>query len=91
MMFTSFWLVVRWRILPARRQRLGGTDRNKDVGKSTGASFRMKGNPAGCALWLGLLAGFMKLQLSPYWFVAAQSLVDAILVIVLFHGDIRIR
>jgi hypothetical protein len=33
----------------------------------------------------------MKLSLPSYWFVAAQSLIDAILIIVIFGGDIRIR
>ncbi len=42
-------------------------------------------------LWIGLLLGFMKLSLPSYWFVAAQSLIDAILIIVIFGGDIRIR
>jgi hypothetical protein len=42
-------------------------------------------------LWIGLLLGFMKLSLPSYWFVGAQSLIDAILIIVIFGGDIRIR
>jgi len=42
-------------------------------------------------LWVGLLLGFMKLSLPSYWFVGAQSLIDAILIIVIFGGDIRIR
>ena len=42
-------------------------------------------------LWVGLLLGFMKLSLQSYWFVGAQSLIDAILIIVIFGGDIRIR
>ncbi len=42
-------------------------------------------------LWFGLLLGFMKLSLPSYWFVGAQSLIDAILIIVIFGGDIRIR
>jgi len=43
------------------------------------------------ALWVGLLFGFMRLELSSYWFVAAQALIDAILIIVIFGGEIRIR
>ena len=43
------------------------------------------------ALWIGLLFGFMKLEFPSYWFVAAQALIDAILIIVIFGGDIRIR
>ncbi|MHC4532991.1 MAG: hypothetical protein ACYS6K_03475 [Planctomycetota bacterium] len=42
-------------------------------------------------LWFCLLFGFVKLSLPPYCFVAAQALVDAILIIVIFGGDIRIR
>ena len=42
-------------------------------------------------LWVGLLFGLMKLSIPSYWFVAAQSLIDAILIIVIFGGDIRIR
>ena len=45
----------------------------------------------GCYFRIGLLLGFMKLSLPSYWFVAAQSLIDAILIIVIFGGDIRIR
>jgi hypothetical protein len=43
------------------------------------------------AIWVVLLLGFVKLSLPPYWFVAAQALIDAILIIVIFGGDIRIR
>jgi hypothetical protein len=43
------------------------------------------------ALWIVLLLGFMKLNLPSYWFSAAQALIDAILIIVVFGGDIRIR
>ncbi len=42
-------------------------------------------------LWVGLLLGFMKPSLPSYWFVGAQSLIDAIIIIVIFGGDIRIR
>ena len=42
-------------------------------------------------LWLGLLIGFIKLSLPSYWFVGAQAIFDAILIIVIFGGDIRIR
>ena len=43
------------------------------------------------ALWVGLLFGFMMLGFPPYSFVAVQSLIDAILIVVIFGGDIRIR
>ncbi|MHC4184278.1 MAG: hypothetical protein ACYSR0_13105 [Planctomycetota bacterium] len=42
-------------------------------------------------LWIVLLLGFVKLGLPRYWFAAAQALIDAILIIVIFGGDIRIR
>jgi hypothetical protein len=42
-------------------------------------------------LWFGLLVGFFTLGISPYWFITAQALFDAILVVVIFGGDIRIR
>ena len=38
-------------------------------------------------LWIGLLLGFMILGVSPYFFVAAQALIDAVLLIfILGHG-----
>jgi hypothetical protein len=43
------------------------------------------------ALWLCLLLGFRMLHLPSYWFVAAQALIDAVLIIIIFGGDIRIR
>jgi hypothetical protein len=33
----------------------------------------------------------MMLSFPPYSFIAAQSLIDAILIVVIFGGDIRIR
>ena len=42
-------------------------------------------------LWIGLLLGFAMLGLPQYWFTAAQALIDAILIIIIFGGDIRIR
>ncbi|MHC4460099.1 MAG: hypothetical protein ACYS6W_04145 [Planctomycetota bacterium] len=41
-------------------------------------------------LWVGLYLGFMKLSIPGYYFVAAQSLIDAILFIVIFGQDFRI-
>lgn len=43
------------------------------------------------ALWAASWAGCLGLSLSPYVFAALQSLFDAILIILIFHGDIRIR
>jgi len=42
-------------------------------------------------LWCLLLSGFMYLGISPYLFVAAQALLDCILILAIFKGDIRIR
>jgi hypothetical protein len=41
-------------------------------------------------LWIGLLLGSIMLSIPSYFFVAGQSLVDAILIIVIFGQDIRI-
>ena len=54
------------------------------------AELGFKGVTFCIVLWLGLLIGFMTLDLSSYWFVAAQALLDAVLIIVIFGGDIRI-
>jgi len=43
------------------------------------------------ALWLCLLIGFMMLHLPSYCFVVAQTLMDVVLIIIIFGGDIRIR
>jgi hypothetical protein len=43
------------------------------------------------ALWIVLLVGFTILELPSYWFVAAQAIIDAILIVVICGGDIRIR
>jgi len=42
-------------------------------------------------LWLGLLIGFTMLSHHPYWFSSAQAIIDAILIVVICGGDIRIR
>ena len=42
-------------------------------------------------LWAGLLAGLMYLDLSPYFFVAVQTVIDVVLILYIFGGDIRIR
>ena len=43
------------------------------------------------AIWIGLLAGLVYLEISPYIFIIAESLIDIILILVLLGGDIRIR
>jgi len=51
----------------------------------------LKGAVLCIALWIGLFVGSMKLSLPSYYFTAAQALLDAILIIVIVGGDIRIR
>jgi hypothetical protein len=41
--------------------------------------------------WTVLLAGFVIFSGSPYLFVAAQALLDVVLILVIFGGDVRIR
>ena len=43
------------------------------------------------AIWASLYVGSICLAVSPYIFVVAQSLLDIILILVIFGGDIRIR
>lgn len=43
------------------------------------------------AIWVIILAGFIWLKMSPYIFISLQSLFDAILVLMAFGGDIRIK
>jgi len=42
-------------------------------------------------VWVALLAGLRWSGLPSYSFVAAQALLDVILILVIFKGDIRIR
>jgi len=42
-------------------------------------------------LWFVLFIGFQYVGISPYWFVVAQSIIDIILILRVFGGDIRIR
>ena len=51
----------------------------------------LKGAILCIVLWIGLLVGSVSLSLPSYYFTAAQALFDAILIIVIFGGDIRIR
>ena len=43
------------------------------------------------AIWAVLLAGFIMLNISPYIFVGVQSLMDIVLTLKIFGGDITIR
>ena len=42
-------------------------------------------------IWLALLIGFIYAGISPYLFMTAQALLDCILIVVIFKGDIPIR
>lgn len=43
------------------------------------------------AVWGGLLLGFLLLNVSPYWFVVPTVLLDVVLILMVFGGDVRIR
>ena len=43
------------------------------------------------AIWIGLLVGVITLGTSGYIFIAAQALLDCVLILIIFKGDIRIR
>ena len=43
------------------------------------------------AVWAALFAGFRFSGISPLYFVAAQSVVDIVLIVMIFGGDIPIR
>lgn len=50
-----------------------------------------KGVSFSVALWAGLLLIFSFFGISPYVFIGVQALLDVVLVIVIFGGDITIR
>ncbi len=51
----------------------------------------LKGGLIALAIWAGLLIGFFALSISPYIFVAAQAILDVVLILIIFGGDIKIR
>ena len=50
-----------------------------------------KGIAIAVSIWLALLLGFCTSGLSPYLFVSAQAVLDIVLVLKVFGGDIAIR
>ena len=58
------------------------------VGRS---ELGLKGVLSCVAIWVGLFLGFMYLDLSSYFFVAAQALLDVVIVLIIFGADTRIR
>jgi hypothetical protein len=51
----------------------------------------LKGGLIAVAIWAALLIGFFALGISPYFFVVAQVILDVILLLIIFGGDIKIR
>jgi hypothetical protein len=51
----------------------------------------LKGVFLAVAVWGALLAGSLTTDIPGYVFAAAQALLDIVLILVIFGGDIRIR
>ena len=51
----------------------------------------IKGVLSCIAIWVALLAGFMYFEISPYYFVVPQAVLDIVLILSIFGGDIRLR
>ena len=51
----------------------------------------LRGAAATIAIWLALLLACALTGISPYYFVSIQALIDIVLLITIFGGDIRIR
>jgi len=51
----------------------------------------LKGGLIAVAIWAALLIGFFAFSVSLYVFVSAQAIVDVILILIIFGGDIKIR
>ena len=51
----------------------------------------LKGVLSCVAIWVGLLLGFMYIDISSYFFVAAQALLDIVIVLIIFGADTRMR
>ncbi len=50
----------------------------------------LKGVVISILIWLGLLLGCVLSGLSPYIFIAAQALLDIVLLLIIFRGNINI-
>ena len=50
----------------------------------------IKGIGAAVLVWSGLLVGFIAIGV-PALFTTAQAVVDIVLVLIVFHGDVKIR
>ena len=51
----------------------------------------VKGIAVFVLVWGAMLFGAMRLAISPYFFISAQALLDAVIFIIAFKRDIRIR
>jgi hypothetical protein len=50
-----------------------------------------RGAAISVGIWLGLFLAFWFADVSPYLWVVAQALLDCVLILVAFRGDIRIN
>ena len=50
-----------------------------------------KGMFIAVAIWAALGLGFKMIGLNEYYFIVAQAIMDCILIIIIFGGDVRIR
>jgi len=51
----------------------------------------VKGILIAMGVWLGLLVLFGALRLSPHFFIIAEGMLDIVLILIIFGGDIRLR
>jgi hypothetical protein len=51
----------------------------------------IKGIAVAVAVWTMLLVGFAVVGISPYLFVVPQVVLDVVLILVAFGGDIKLR
>ncbi|MFW6108475.1 MAG: hypothetical protein ACOC8D_01550, partial [bacterium] len=51
----------------------------------------LKGVALAVAVWGALLAGSLNTEMPAYVFVAGQALLDIVLILIVFGGDIRLR
>ena len=43
------------------------------------------------ALWMGGWLALRRVSMGPYWFMSLVAVLDVVLVLILFKGDVRIR
>ena len=57
----------------------------------TGSELGFRGVVTTIVVWAALLGGFLLTGWPPQFFVAVQALIDVVLLLIAFGGDIRIR